>query len=150
MFKHILIPTDGSKLSNEAAESGVRFAKALGARVTGFFAAPPATPIVYKALLPVGYATPDEHRKMIEKTARSCLGVIEKAAKAAGVPCETVSVTSDFPADAIIAAAKKRRCDLVFMASHGRRGLRRASLLGSETQKVLSNGNFPVLVYRKT
>jgi len=149
MFKHILIPTDGSKLSNEAAEAGVRLAKALGARVTGFFAAPPATPIVYKALLPVGYATPDEHQKMIEKTARSCLGVIEKAAKAAGVPCETASVTSDFPADAIIAAATKRRCDLVFMASHGRRGLRRSSLLGSETQKVLSNGKLPVLVYRK-
>lgn len=149
MFKHILIPTDGTKLSNEAAEAGVRLAKALGARVTGFFAAPPATPIVYKALLPVGYAPPDEHRKMIEKTARTRLAVIERAAKAAGVPCETVSVTSDFPADAIIAAAKKGRCDLVFMASHGRRGLRRSSLLGSETQKVLSNGDFPVLVYRK-
>jgi nucleotide-binding universal stress UspA family protein len=149
MFKHILIPTDGSKISNEAAEAGVRLAKALGARVTGLFAAPPATPIVYKAMLPVGYANPEEHARAIEKAARAYLGAIEKAAKAAGVPCETASVTSDFPADAIIAAAKKRRCDLVFMASHGRQGLRRSSLLGSETQKVLANGNVPVLVFRK-
>jgi nucleotide-binding universal stress UspA family protein len=149
MFKHILIPTDGSKLSNEAAEAGVQLAKTLGARVTGLFAAPPATPIIYKAMLPVGYATPEEHEKMIEKAGRSYLGAIEKAAKAAGVPCETVTVTSDFPADAILATAKKRRCDLVFMSSHGRRGLRRSSLLGSETQKVLSNGNLPVLVFRR-
>jgi nucleotide-binding universal stress UspA family protein len=149
MFKHILIPTDGSKLSSDAAEAGVRLARALGARVTGLFAAPPATPIIYKGMLPVGYATPEEHQKMVEKAARSYLGFIEKAAKAAGVPYEGLTVTSDFPADAILAAAKKRRCDLIFMASHGRRGLRKASLLGSETQKVLSNGNLPVLVYRK-
>jgi nucleotide-binding universal stress UspA family protein len=149
MFKHILLPTDGSKLSNEAAEAGVRLAKALGARVTGLFAAPPATPIIYKAMLPVGYASPEEHKRMIEQAARSYLGAIEKAASAAGVRCETVTVTSDYPADAILATAKKRRCDLVFMASHGRRGLRRSSLLGSETQKVLSNGNLPVLVFRK-
>jgi nucleotide-binding universal stress UspA family protein len=86
---------------------------------------------------------------MVEKAARAYLGAIEKAARAAGVPYEGLTVTSDFPADAILAAAKKRRCDLVFMASHGRRGLRRASLLGSETQKVLTNGNLPILVYRK-
>jgi nucleotide-binding universal stress UspA family protein len=149
MFKHILLPTDGSKLSSEAAEAGVRLAKALGARVTGLFAAPPATPIIYKAMLPVGYASPEEHQRMIEKAAGSYLGAIEKAARAAGVRCETVTVTSDFPADAILATAKKRRCDLVFMGSHGRRGLRRSSLLGSETQKVLSNGDLPVLVFRK-
>ena len=149
MFKHILLPTDGSKLSNEAAEAGVRLARALGARVTALFAAPPATPIIYKAMLPVGYASPEEHKRMIEQAARSYLGAIEKAASAAGVRCETVTLTSDFPADAILATAKKRRCDLVFMASHGRRGLRRSSLLGSETQKVLSNGNLPVLVFRQ-
>jgi nucleotide-binding universal stress UspA family protein len=148
MFKHILIPTDGSKLSNEAAEAGVRLAKALGARVTGLFAAPPATPIIYKAMMPVGYATPREHRKMTEKAAAACLSVIEKAARAARVPCETVSVTSDFPAGTILSTAKKRRCDLVFMSSHGRRGLRGA-LLGSETQKVLAEGAVPVLVFRK-
>lgn len=144
----MLIPTDGSKLSNEAAEAAVELARALGARVTAFFAAPPATPIIYKAMLPVGYATPQEHEEMTRKAAQSYLGAIEKAAKAAGVPCERLSVTSDFPADAILAAAKKRGCDLIFMASHGRRGLRRSSLLGSETQKVLSQAPMPVLVFR--
>jgi len=148
MFKHILLPTDGSKLANQSAEAGVQLAKALGARVTAFFAAPPATPIIYKAMLPVGYATPEEHEAMTKKAAQSYLGAIEKAARAAGVRCEALSLTSDFPADAILAAAKKQRCDLIFMASHGRRGLRRASLLGSETQKVLAQAPIPVLVYR--
>jgi nucleotide-binding universal stress UspA family protein len=149
MFKHILVPTDGSRLSLESARAAVQLARSLGARVTAFFAAPPATPIAYKALLPVGYVAPEEHRKRIEKAARAYLGAVERAAKAAGVPCETAVATSDFPADAILAAARKCRCDLVFMASHGRRGLRRSSLLGSETQKVLACAPMPVLVYRK-
>jgi nucleotide-binding universal stress UspA family protein len=148
MFKHILIPTDGSRLSNEAAEAGVRLAKALGARVTAVFAAPTATPIVYKAMLPVGYGTTGEHKKAIERAAAACLGAVEKAARAARVPCDTLTVTSDYPADAILATAKKRRCDLVFMASRGHRGLKGA-LLGSETQKVLAEGKLPVLVYRR-
>jgi nucleotide-binding universal stress UspA family protein len=148
MFKHILIPTDGSKLSADAAQAAVELAAALGAQVTGLFAAPPATPIIYKAMLPVGYATPEEHEAMTRKASQSYLGAIEKAAKAAGVKCEVLSVTSDYPADAIIATAKKRRCDLIFMASHGRRGFRKSSLLGSETQKVLSEAPLPVLVFR--
>jgi nucleotide-binding universal stress UspA family protein len=148
MFKHILLPTDGSRLSLQSARAGVLLAKALGARVTAFFAAPPATPILYRAMLPVGYATPGEHEKMTRKVARKYLGAIERAAAAAGVRCEALSVTSDFAADAILKAAARRRCDLIFMASHGRRGLRRASLLGSETQKVLSLAPVPVLVYR--
>jgi nucleotide-binding universal stress UspA family protein len=148
MFKHLLIPTDGSKLSNDAALAGVRLARALGARVTVLFAAPPATPILYKAVVPVGYATPQEHKKMIERAAAAYLGAVEKVARAAGVRCEAVTVTSDFPADAILATAKKRGCDLVVMGSHGRRGLKGA-LLGSETQKVLAEGALPVLVYRK-
>ena len=148
MFKHILIPTDGSKLSNEAAQAGVRLAKALGARVTALFAAPPATPIVYKAMLPVGYVTPEAHKKMTERAAAASVGVVEKAARAAGVRFAPVVVTSDFPADTIVATAKKHGCDLVFMASHGRRGLK-GVLLGSQTQKVLADGSVPVLVYRK-
>ena len=149
MYKHILVPTDGSKLSTQAVEAAVRLAASLGAKVTGFFAAPPATPIMFKGLLPGGYATPEEHEQNIRKAAQSYLGAIEKAAKSAGVPCEVMTVTSDYPADAIVAAAKKRRCDLIFIASHGRRGLRRDSMLGSETQKVLSQAPLPVLVYRK-
>ncbi|HZM37225.1 MAG TPA: universal stress protein [Burkholderiales bacterium] len=141
MFNHILVPTDGSKISNEAAQAAVRLAKALGAKVTAFYAAPPDTP--------AGFQSMDEREQVTRQSARACLGVVEKAANAAGVPCETVSATSDYPADAIVAAAKKRRCDLVFMASHGRRFLRRDSLLGRETQRVLEASPVPVLVYRR-
>lgn len=140
MFKHILVPTDGSKLSHASAQAAVRLAKSVGARVTAFYAAPPATPAMLKSL--------EERAKLTRQAAHAFLGAVEKAAKAAGVRCATASVTSDFPADAIVAAAKKHRCDLVFIASRGRRGLRRASLLGSETQKVLSQAPVAVLVFR--
>lgn len=149
MYKHILIPTDGSKLAARAAQAGVQLARTLGARVTGFFAAPPATPIVFKGILPVGYAAPEEHERSIRKATEAYLGIIEKAAKAAGVRCETLSATDDFPADAIVAAARKRGCDLIFIGSHGRTGLRRNSLLGSQTLKVLSGAPMAVLVYRE-
>jgi nucleotide-binding universal stress UspA family protein len=147
MYKHILIPTDGSRLSHRTVVAGVELARALGARVTGLFAAPAATPLVYRDLLPVGYGTPEQNAVLIERAALRYLAVIERAAKAAGVPCETVSVIDDFPADAILSLAKRRKCDLIFMASHGRRGLS-GVLLGSETQKVLTHARIPVLVYR--
>ncbi|MSO93951.1 MAG: universal stress protein [Rhodospirillales bacterium] len=147
MFKHILIPTDGSPLSRRAVAMGVKLAKSAGARVTGVFAAPPATPVVYADSLPVGYATVQQQEKMIQKSAARYLGVIEQAAKKSGVPCECVQVISDFPADVILAVAKKKKCDLIVMASHGRRGLR-GVLLGSETQKVLTHSRVPVLVSR--
>jgi nucleotide-binding universal stress UspA family protein len=148
MFKHILIPTDGSRLSAQAAKAGVRLARRLGARVTGLFAAPPATPIVYRDALPVGYTTPEHHEKMIRRAAQAHLEVIERAAKSAGVRCECLSVTSDFPAEAILQTAARRRCDLIVMASHSRRGLK-GLLLGSQTQKVLAAASIPVLVYRR-
>ncbi len=147
MYKHILIPTDGSPLSHKAIVNGVKLAKAVGAKVTGLFAAPPATPVVYRDHLPAGYMTPREHAALIAKTASQYLGVIEKAAKSAGVACECMHVTNDFPADAILAVAKKQKCDLIFMASHGRRGIA-SVLLGSETQKVLTHSKVPVLVSR--
>jgi nucleotide-binding universal stress UspA family protein len=125
----------------------VKLARALGARVTGLFAAPAATPLVYRDLLPVGYGTPQRNAALIKQAAARHLEVVSRAAKSAGVRCETVSVTDDYPADAILAQAKKRGCDLIFMASHGRRGLR-GVLLGSETQKVLSGSPLPVLVFR--
>ena len=146
MYKHILIPTDGSKLSEGAAVAGVKLAKELGAKVTGFYASPPATPIEYKGLLS-SYIDPQDHAKPIEKATRKYLGVIERAAKAAGVRCATASATSDYPADAIVAAAKRYGCDLIFIASHGRRGFR-ASNLGTQTQKVLAQSKVPVLMDR--
>ena len=147
MYKHILIPTDGSELSRAAALNGVKLAQALGAKVTAFFAAPAATPLVYQGFLPVGYGTQEHHAEIIERTAAKYLGVIEQACAKAGVACESVHVTDEYPADAIMKIAKKRKCDLIFMASHGRRGLS-GVLLGSETQKVLTHSNVPVLVYR--
>ena len=147
MFKHILIPTDGSAISNESARAGVQLAKALGARVTGYFAAPAPTPIVYSHHLPVGFMSPEENAKLIEKTATQNLSVIERAAKSAGVAVDVVHETSDFPADSIVEAADRLGCDAIFMASHGHRG-RRGPMLGSETQKVANHANVPVVIWR--
>ena len=147
MYKHILIPTDGSDLSRAAALNGVKLAKSLRAKVTAFFAAPAATPVVFKGLFPVGYGTQEEHAAVIEKAAAKYLGVIEKACAAAGVPCQSVHVVNEFAADAIMQIAAKRKCDLIFMASHARKGLS-GVLLGSQTQKVLTHSKVPVIIYR--
>jgi nucleotide-binding universal stress UspA family protein len=147
MYKHILIPTDGSPLSVKAAEAGIELAKLAGARVTALFAAPAPTPLVYEGFMPVGYLPPDQHAAIIEQAARRYLGAIEKAAQAAGVPCECVHVTSDYPAQAILDTARSRKCDLIHMASQGRRSVTRL-MLGSETLKVLSGADVPLLVYR--
>jgi nucleotide-binding universal stress UspA family protein len=147
MYKHIVIPTDGSTQSARAGAAGVEFARAIGARITALYAMPAPTPVVYENIIPVRYLGPDEHAALIERSARHYLGAIEEAARVAGVPCESVSITSDFPADTIVATAKRRKCDLIFMASHGRRGIS-ALLLGSETQKVLAHSKLPVFVYR--
>lgn len=147
MYRNILIPTDGSPLSRKAILAGVKLAKALGATVTGFYAAPPATPIEYKGVLPVGYGNAAERARVIKKTANQRLAIIEKAARAADVRCKVEYVTDDFPADAILAAARRNRCDCIFIASHGRRGLS-SLLLGSQTQKVLARSKVPVLVHR--
>ncbi len=148
MYSHILLPTDGSPLAREAARAGVKLAQALGARVTGFYAAPPATPLEFKGILPIGFVDPAEHEVAIAKAAAKHLDVIAKAAASSNVAFKGVHITSDYPADAIVAAARKYRCDLIFMASHGRRGLRRETMLGTQTQKVLSESKIPVLIHR--
>jgi len=147
MYKHILLPTDGSPLAREAIKAGVKLAKSVGARVTGFYAAPAATPIEYRGMFPVGYADTATRARVIEKTAARHLAAVAAAAKAARVRCKVEHVTSDFPADAIVAAARRNRCDLIFISSHGRHGFK-PSLLGSQTQKVLAKSPIPVLVHR--
>ena len=147
MYKHILLPTDGSALSHRAVLAGIKFAKSLGAKVTGFYAAPPATPLEFRGFLPVGYADPAEHARLIERAADRYLAVVEQAAKAAGVPCKLEHLTDDYPADAIVSAAKRNKCDLIYMASHGHRGFT-SSLLGSQTHKVLAQSKVAVLIHR--
>ncbi len=147
MYKNILLPTDGSALSRSAIVAGIKLAKAVGAKVTAVYAAPPATPLIYKDLLPVGLVTPSRHAAAIKKAAERFLGVIEKEAKAAGVRCKSMHVTSDFPSEVILTTATKEKCDLIYIASHSRRGLT-GMLMGSQTQKVLASARIPVLMHR--
>ena len=149
MFKHLLIPTDGSELSEAAIQAGVQFAKSIHAKVTGFYAMPKFQMIVYGPEGVIETRRQDfvDFEKDCKAHADRFLAVIMQAAKTADVPCETALQTSDQPYEAIIATAKERGCDLIMMASHGRRGVQ-AFLLGSETQKVLTHSKIPVLVFR--
>jgi nucleotide-binding universal stress UspA family protein len=98
-------------------------------------------------MFPVGYSDPTTRARVIEKTASQYLAVIAGAAKAAGVRCRVEHTTDDFPAEAIVAASRRHKCDLIVIASHGRHGFK-TSLLGSQTQKVLAHSKVPVLVQR--
>lgn len=147
MYKNILVPTDGSPLSRAAAEKAVKLAKTMGAKITAFFAAPAATPVLYKGLLPVGLMTTTEHKALVEKAAAQHLGYIENLAKKAGVAVISVHCTDEYPASAILKTAKKEKCDLIYIASHGHTGFRK-TLLGSQTTKVLADSAIPVLVHR--
>lgn len=147
MFKHILVPTDGSQLSQDTVRRAVAFAKEAGARVTAFFAKPeyPVTYFGEGAL--IDPTTPEKFAEMADQQASEVLAFVQEICSAAGVECQTASATSDIPYEAIIAAAEKAGCDLIFMASHGRKGIS-GLLLGSETNKVLTHSKIPVLVYR--
>ena len=145
MYTHILIPTDGSDLSWKAVREGIALAKALNARVTALTVSPPFRAFAVDALMVTD--TPEQYRKDCEAMAERYLGVATEAAKLAGVSCEAAHVVSDHPYQAIIETAKSKGCDLIFMASHGRKGVS-ALLLGSETTKVLTHSKIPVLVCR--
>jgi len=145
MFKHLLLPTDGSQLSEAAIQSGVQFAKSINAKVTGFYAMPQFHVFTYRTEMLAD--SKEEFAKDCKAHADRFLGVVLEAPKAAGVPCETALATSDHPYEAIIAMAEEKGCDLIMMASHGRRGVQ-GFLLGSETHKVLTHSKIPVLVFR--
>jgi nucleotide-binding universal stress UspA family protein len=147
MFKHILVPTDGSKLSVKAAKQAVKLAKSLGARITGFYASPDYSSIYYGDGYILRTPSAEDRAEFAQKQARKCLSTVEVEAEVEKVPCEVFHVVNDSPYEAIIDAAKKKKCDLIFMASHGRRGLS-GLVLGSETQKVLIHSKIPVLVCR--
>ncbi len=147
MFKHILVPTDGSQLSSDTVKRAIAFAKETRARVSFFFAKPDYPVAFYGEGALIDPTTPDKFADMAEQQAREILAGHEAAAKAEGVECGSLSSVSDIPYEAIIAAAEESGADLIFMASHGRRGIS-GLLLGSETQKVLTHTKIPVLVYR--
>jgi nucleotide-binding universal stress UspA family protein len=148
MFKHILLPTDGSSLSARGVKQTIRMAKALGAHIT-------AVHVVREYHVPgeEGYFMPDVAvaRKQFEDEAaahaKEILGPVKEAANKVGVECDTVVTTGDSPYQMIINQAKKSGCDLIMMASHGRKGLQRL-LHGSETVSVLTHSKIPVLVLR--
>jgi nucleotide-binding universal stress UspA family protein len=147
MFKNILVPTDGSKLSQKAIKSGVAFAKSINARVTGCYVVEPFQPYYFGEYIPPDMPTPKEFERHAREAGEKYLKQIETAARAAGLAYSGSVVKSDAPYLGIINAAKKGGCDLIFMASHGRSGLS-GLLLGSETHKVLTHSKIPVLVYR--
>jgi nucleotide-binding universal stress UspA family protein len=145
MYRHILIPTDGSPLSEAAVAQGIALARSLGAKVTGLTV---SAPFHTFALDPMMVSdTPDTYKSDCEARAEKFLGVVTSAANAAGVPCAVEHVMAEHPYEAIIDTAKDKGCDLVFMASHGRKGMS-GLLLGSETVKVLTHSKIPVLVCR--
>jgi nucleotide-binding universal stress UspA family protein len=145
LFKNILVPTDGSDLAAKAVEQDVLFAKEIGAKITAVTVTEPFHSLsVSPSQLEY---TPIEYKKHAEAQANQVLGVVSAAAKSAGVVCDTLHVEHELVYQAIIEAADARRCDLIVMASHGRRGVA-AVVLGSETVKVLTHSKIPVLVYR--
>ena len=148
MYKHILVPTDGSRLSAKAVKAAARLAKQFGARLTGVYVIPPYVPPMYgEAAIYVPEISPKRYKELSEKEAAKALEVVEREAKSAEVTCKTAWVTDDQPWEGIVKAARSKKCDLIVMASHGRRGLS-GLLLGSETTKVLTHSKVPVLVCR--
>jgi nucleotide-binding universal stress UspA family protein len=145
MFKHILIATDGSGLAAKASHAGLGLAKSLGAKVTAVAITEPRTNLVPDKT--VNSAQEDENDAALANAARAVLTNVEAEAVKLGVPCATVHVANEYPAEGILKEAEARGCDVIVMASHGRRGLVRL-LLGGETLRVITCSPIPVLVCR--
>ena len=145
MYKHLLIATDGSDLALKAVEQGLALAKVLNAKVTAITATESWTTI---ATGDMGMAFPiEEYEGGCAENAAKILGAVSKLADQAGVGCQTVHVKDQFAAEGIIETAKSRGCDLIVMASHGRRGISRL-LLGSQANYVVTHSTVPVLICR--
>jgi len=146
MFKHILMPTDGSGHSERAIERGIELAKLCGAKVTGIHVMPD-----YRlAIADDGSLDAGLHDKMdaeARERAESFLAFVKKSADAQGVPCDTVMATNSQPFDAIVNTANERGCDLIVMTARYRKGLV-SLLMGSEATRVLHRASIAVLVFR--
>ncbi len=147
MFKHVLVPTDGSTMSESTVARAVSFAKEAGARITFFYAQPDFPMPIYGEGALIDPTTPEQFAKSAAAEADRILGKAKEVSDAAGVSAATDTIVNEVPYEAIIDAADRHGCDLIFMSSHGRRGIA-GLLLGSETQKVLTHTKTPVLVYR--
>jgi nucleotide-binding universal stress UspA family protein len=147
MFKHILLPTDGSPVSDKAIKRGIEFAKKIKARVTALHVVPDFRFIAEEGITPLNPVLKKRFQDEGRTRAKKILEAVAKRARAHGVRCATLSAMSDLPYQEIVATAKRQKCDLIMMASHGRRGLS-SLLLGSETSKVLIHSKVPVLVVR--
>ena len=147
MFTHILVPTDGSPLSRKATNAAAKLAKSMNAKGTSIHVTSPLRIVAADFYMPPELLSSAEYDLATAKSAGKVLAQAEKACKGAGVPWEGLHVSSDERYQSIIAVAKRKRCDLILMASHGRRGVA-AVVLGSETNKVLTHSKIPVLVYR--
>jgi nucleotide-binding universal stress UspA family protein len=145
MYKCILLPTDGTEFCQRAIRHGIALAKLVGAKVVGVTVTQPLHSALPRSLIPKNLAGVI-HGETV-KAADDKLAVVERLAREAGVQVETVRLSNDHPWEAIVEAAKDKGCDMIVMASHGRRGVS-AVVLGSETQKVLTHSTVPVLVVR--
>jgi nucleotide-binding universal stress UspA family protein len=147
MFKHIFLPTDGSELAERAVRAGIVLARESGAKVTAFTAVP-EYPLPSEAeAMAHKLVSLEEHERASARLARKTLERAAEEARAAGIAYEEAFLQCNRPWEAIVKAAGEHGCDLIVMASHGRRGLKKL-LLGSETQAVLSHSAIPTLVYR--
>ncbi len=144
MYQRILVPTDGSDISKKAVDTAIRLAKTLGARV---FTVSVKEPFPYSAISEMQPTPPQEFLDAQERIAAARVKEVQDACSAAGLACEAHTLEALHPWEAVIEHAERERCDLIVMASHGRRGVT-ALLLGSETQKVLTHTKIAVLVVR--
>jgi nucleotide-binding universal stress UspA family protein len=145
MYKHILIATDGSSLAQNAVATGVALAHALGACITVLMVTEPPTNLVPGTM--IGATSEDEHDSQLYPDVAAALGAARDQAVARGLACTTVHVLYKFPAETVLEVAQARGCDLIVMASHGRRGFARL-VLGGEALRVLTQTRLPVLVCR--
>jgi nucleotide-binding universal stress UspA family protein len=147
MYQRILVATDGSTLSKKAVSSAISLAVLTGAELVALKVVPRYPQSYFEGGIVLQVGEVERIEKQWTESGQAIVDGVEKAAQAKGVKVKPITVRSDLVSDAIIAAAKKHKCDLIVMASHGRRGIKRL-LLGSETQLVLTHSHIPVLVLR--
>lgn len=147
MFKNILVPTDGSKLSQKAVEYAIRLAKITGAKMVALHVLPRFSDSPAGIFKPAEIVPDTAYDRQVKVEAERLFSGIKKQSDAAGVELDAVLLESNHVWKAIISVAKKKKCDVICMASHGRHGLS-GVVLGSETNKVLTHGEIPVLVLR--